>query len=49
MTEQSRPVDDNANRASQRVILASASRARANLLREAGVAFEVSPARIDEE
>lgn len=49
MTEQSRSVDDDAKQASQRVILASASRARANLLRDAGVVFEVSPARIDEE
>ena len=31
------------------MILASASPARATLLRDAGVAFEVSPARIDEE
>ncbi len=49
MIEQSRPVDDDAKQPLQHVILASASPVRAELLRQAGVAFEVSPARIDEE
>lgn len=48
MTEHSRPADDDAKQPSQPLILASASRVRADLLREAGVAFEVLPARIDE-
>lgn len=49
MAEQSASINGQAKPVTESLILASASRTRAALLREAGVRFEIAAARIDEE